>query len=151
MILFYPDLNVWLAPSLDVHRHRREAWEWFEKLPREVKLIFSRYTHLGLLRLLTNQAVMGEDKLTLKAAWRVYDSWLIDARIEFRPEPEGVDLLLRELTEPFATKSASNLVGDCYLLACARASHATLVTFDRALHDLAHQKGYAAIMPGVGT
>ena len=92
---------------------------------------------------------MSEDRLTLKQAWSVYDRWFADPRIEFHPEPAGVDLLLRELTEPFADRSASNLVGDCYLLACARASHATLVTFDRALHHYhsARQKGYAAVMP----
>ena len=151
MISYFPDLNVWLALSIDKHMHSEEAWNWLKKLPQEAKLIFSRYTNLGLLRLLTNQSAMGEHKLTLKGAWSLYDGWLADSRVEFHPEPRGVDPLLRELTEPFANKPASNIIGDCYLLACARASHATLVTFDRVLHDLARKKGYAAVMPSTGT
>ena len=91
---------------------------------------------------------MGEKATSLKTAWSIYEGWLADPPVEFRPEPEGVNLLLRELTEPFADRAASNLVGDYYLLACARASQATLVTFDRALHELTRQKGYAAVMPG---
>ncbi len=93
---------------------------------------------------------MGERTLTLKTAWNVYDRWVRDPRVEFHPEPRGVDSLLRELTEPFANKSASSLIGDCYLLACARASHSTLVTFDRGLQNLARKKGYAAVMPTKG-
>jgi toxin-antitoxin system PIN domain toxin len=148
MTLFYPDLNIWLALSVEHHQHYQEVWKWLNRLPKEIKLIFSRYTHLGLLRLLTNRSAMGERATSLRTAWNIYEGWLVDPRVEFRTEPEGVDLLLRELTEPFADRTASKVIGDCYLLACARASQATLVTFDRALYDLARQKGYAAVMPG---
>jgi hypothetical protein len=54
MTLFFPDLNVWLALSVAGHRHNLEAWSWLNLLPREARLIFSRYTQVGLLRLLTN-------------------------------------------------------------------------------------------------
>lgn len=68
--------------------------------------------------------------------------------VEYQPEPAGTDFLFRELTQPFADKSASQVVGDCYLLACASAGNATLVTFDRGLTDLARKHGYAAVIPG---
>lgn len=42
------------------------------------KLLFSRYTPIGLLRLLTNTSVMGDQTLTLRKAWNVYDRWLED-------------------------------------------------------------------------
>jgi predicted nucleic acid-binding protein len=45
---------------------------------------------------------------------------------------------------PFAGKAASK----CYLLAYAKHSHAALVTFDRALYDLAGKQGYSAVIPG---
>ena len=148
MISFFPDLNVWLALSVAGHRHSAEAWAWLHLLPRETRLIFSRYTHLGLLRLLTNQAAMGEQTLTLRKAWAVYDRWLNDPRVEFYPEPRGLDTGFREATAPFAGKAASKWVGDCYLLAYAKQSNAALVTFDKALFDLAHTRGYSAIIPG---
>ena len=148
MTSFFPDLNVWLALSVGGHRHNAEAWNWLNLLPREARLIFSRYTHVGLLRLLTNESAMGEQTLTLRKAWGVYDRWLNDPRVEFHPEPRGLDTGFREATAPFAGKAASKWVGDCYLLAYARQSHATLVTFDRALFDLARKQGYSAVIPG---
>ena len=74
MTLFFPDLNVWLALSVASHAHCRKAWNWFNLLPDDARLIFSRYTQIGLLRLLTNQAAMGEQTLTLNqdnAGWNI--------------------------------------------------------------------------------
>jgi toxin-antitoxin system PIN domain toxin len=148
MISFFPDLNVWLALSVGGHRHNTEAWRWLNSVHPAVKLIFSRYTQVGLLRLLTNQAAMDEQTLTLRKAWDVYDRWLNDPRVEFYPEPRGLEAGFREATAPFARKAASKWVGDCYLLAYAKHSHAALVTFDKALYDLADKEGYSAVIPG---
>jgi hypothetical protein len=87
MTLFFPDLNVWLALSDTGHVHSASAWKWREILPDDHKLIFSRYTQIGLLRLLTNVSVMGDQTLTLRKAWGVYDRWLEDPRVEMYPEP----------------------------------------------------------------
>lgn len=141
------DLNVWVALSVAGHIHNREAWTWLNLLPREARLVFARYTQIGLLRLLTNQAAMGEQILTLRNAWSVYDRWIEDPRVEFYPEPRGLDAGFREATAPFAGKPAFKWVGDCYLLAYAKHSHATLVTFDRVLCELAQKQGNAAIIP----
>ncbi|MGD0200131.1 MAG: TA system VapC family ribonuclease toxin [Bryobacteraceae bacterium] len=148
MILFFPDLNVWLALSVGGHRHTAEAWNWLNLLPREARLIFSRYTQLGLLRLLTNESAMGEQTLTLRKAWGVYDRWLNDPRVEFYPEPRGLDAGFRQATAPFAGKAAPKWVGDCFLLAYANESHATLVTFDKALLALARKQGCSGVIPG---
>lgn len=148
MTSFFPDLNVWLALSVEGHRHNADAWNWLNFAPAGVTLVFSRYTHIGLLRLLTNESAMGDRTLTLRKAWGVYDRWLRDPRVEFHPEPRGVDACFRETTAPFAGKAASKWVGDCYLLSCAVQSHATLATFDKALRDFAGREGHPAIIPG---
>jgi len=147
MTSFFPDLNVWLAISVAGHSHSSVAWNWMNLLPRDARLIFSRYTHIGLLRLLTNQSVMGDRTLTLRKAWGVYDRWLQDPRVEFYPEPRGIEEAFRQATEPFAAKEASKRVGDCYLLAYAQCSQTTLVTFDAALHAQARKRGHVAVMP----
>jgi len=147
MISFFPDLNVWVALSDQSHVHNRQAWMWLQFLPREARLIFSRYTHIGLLRLLTSEAVMGPATLTLEKAWRVYDTWLGDPRVEFYPEPGGLDAALRDATAPFAASQASKWLGDCYLLAFSKESHTILVTFDRQLLAFARKNGYQAVMP----
>ena len=147
MTLFFPDLNVWLALSDTGHVHSASAWKWREILPDDHKLIFSRYTQIGLLRLLTNVSVMGDQTLTLRKAWGVYDRWLEDPRVEFYPEPRNLDAAFREITQPFAAQRASKTVGDCFLLAYARELQAALVTFDRALHGHAREHGHASVIP----
>ena len=115
-------------------------------LPDDARLIFSRYTQIGLLRLLTNQTAMGEQTLTLRQAWGAYDRWLKDPRVEFYPEPRGLDGAFRHATEAFAAQPATKWVGDCYLLAYSKQSEASLVTFDAALFKFARKHGSAAIL-----
>jgi toxin-antitoxin system PIN domain toxin len=148
MTLFFPDLNVWLALSDDGHPHNSVAWAWLNGLADDSTLIFSRYTQIGLLRLLTNIAVMSDKTLTLGEAWAVYDGWLQDPRVQFYPEPRNVDAGFRQATEPFAAKTASKWVGDCWLLAFAEAAQARMVTFDRALSEFAGKQGCRAVIPG---
>jgi toxin-antitoxin system PIN domain toxin len=148
MTSFFPDLNVWLALSVAGHTHSEQARSWLSLLPRDARIIFSRYTQLGLLRLLTNRSVMGEQTLVLQEAWEVYDHWLEDSRVEFYPEPSGLEAGFREATAPFASKAAPKWIGDCYLLAYAKRSHATLVTFDKGLHYLARKQHCWVVDPG---
>jgi uncharacterized protein len=147
MTLLFIDLNVWLALSDAGNSHHSIAWAWLNRLPADARLIFSRYTQLGLLRLLTNTTVMGDETLTLRHAWAVYDRWLQDPRVEYYPEPRDLEAEFRQATQPFAAKQASKWVGDCWLLAFAQAANAQLVTFDRALHAFARKRGNAAVLP----
>lgn len=147
MTLFFPDVNVWLALSVADHAHSEDAWHWLKLLPGDARLAFSRFTQLGLLRLLTNAAVMGSQPLTLGEAWLVYDSWLDDPRVEFYPEPRNLDAGFRQATEPFAAQAAQKWVGDCWLLAYATGIQAALVTFDKALYQLARQQSCSAVIP----
>lgn len=147
MSLFFPDLNVWLALSAAGHVHSADAWRWLNVLPARARVLFCRYTQIGLLRLLANQAVMGEQTLTLKQAWHIYDRWLADPRVEFYPEPRGLDAVFRRTTEPFAKQRAARSVGDCYLLSYAIATDARLVTFDKALVETAKKQDHSAILP----
>ena len=129
------------------HAHNAAAIQWAKQLPDDATLIFSRYTQLGLLRLLTNTAVMGDAVLTLGEAWAIYDRWLQDPRVEFYPEPRNVDAKFRDATEPFAAKASTKWVGDCWLLAYADAAQARLVTFDQALQNFALKQGHRAVIP----
>jgi predicted nucleic acid-binding protein len=147
MNLFFPNLNVWLALSGVAHTYSAEAWNWANLLGHDVKLVFSRYTQVGLLRLFTNQAVMGERTLTLHQAWETYERWLSDSRVEFYPEPRGLDTAFRKATAPLSAQKASKLVGDCFLLAYAKEIDARLVTFDKALLEFARKHGYPAFSP----
>jgi len=147
MTSFFPDLNVWIALSVPEHRHSREAWHWLNMLAEGARLILSRYTQMGMLRLLSNASVMSHGVLTIKQAWRAYDRWLDDPRVEFHPEPRGLDNAFREATAPLGSRPASKWIGDCYLLAYAKTNDASLVTFDQTLLDYSRKHGYPAIVP----
>lgn len=147
MTSFFPDVNVWLALSVNRHLHASEAWHWLRSTGERDKLVFSRFTQLAFLRLLTNASAMGERLMTLGEAWDLYDEWLLDPRVQFHPEPHGIDPVFREVTTPFSKQAASKTVGDSYLLSFARQSGASLVTFDQALSRQARKLACPCVIP----
>jgi uncharacterized protein len=136
MTSFFPDVNVWLALSYDEHIHHGAAMRWLLEVPAEDRVWFSRFTQLGLLRLVANEQVMKSSVLTVSDALAVYDRWLEDPRIEWAPEPHGIDVQFRQACAPFSLRTAHRAVADAYLAAFAATTGATLVTFDQALANL---------------
>jgi toxin-antitoxin system PIN domain toxin len=130
----FPDVNVWLALSYDRHVHHVAAAQWLDG--KDEPVFFCRFTQLGLLRLLTNEQVMGADVLTQRKAWQAYHRWLEDARIGLHDEPDSARL--ETLFEELSTRSrpSTKLWADAYLAAFARTAGLTLVTFDRALRAM---------------
>jgi toxin-antitoxin system PIN domain toxin len=128
----FPDINVWIALTHASHVHHLVASDWFESIDDDVRLCFCRFTQLGFLRLLTAQAVMGDEVLTQREAWSAYDGWLTDDRVSLVEEPQGLELRLRLLTR--SRRASPQAWADAYLMAFAQTSQMTLVTFDRAFH-----------------
>ena len=91
-----PDVNVWLALASRRHAHASRAAKWMDSLSRTA--CFCRVTQAALLRLLTNPAVMGAEVLDASRAWGVYDEIRSDSRVEFAPEPVGLESEWRRLT-----------------------------------------------------
>jgi toxin-antitoxin system PIN domain toxin len=126
----FPDINVWIALTHAGHVHHDVASDWHSALEPDVRFHFCRFTQLGFLRLLTAEAVMGDDVMKQPEAWAVYDRWLEDERVAFLEEPPGLERRFRTRTR---MKSASPKAwADAYLAAFAETSQVTLVTFDRA-------------------
>lgn len=133
MTSYFPDVNTWLALAWDAHVHHVVAAAWFEGVPEPSRFLFSRYSQLGLLRLVTNAQVMADSAVSLEEAFALYDRLLEDPRIELRAEPQGLEGLMRSASRPFARQSATKAIGDLYLIAFAVAAEATTVTFDKAM------------------
>jgi hypothetical protein len=53
-----------VALTYEGHVHHTTAAAWFAEIPPDVTLTFCRFTQLGLLRLLTTPAVMGDEVMT---------------------------------------------------------------------------------------
>ena len=127
----FPDINVWLALTFDGHVHSQIAWDWLTNLSDQPRFVFCRFTQLGLLRLLSLDAVMGEDVMNQTQAWHAYDRWLADERVECLGEPAGLDDRFRSGTR--LHHPAPKDWADSYLAAFAETAQVTLVTFDRGM------------------
>lgn len=121
------DVGVWLAAVWGRHIHHRVAAAWFDKEADDIA--FCRVTQIGLLRLLSNPAIMGDDAVNRGQAWRIYDQLWTDERVRWAGEPAEFDAVWRALSA--RNDKSHKLWTDDYLAAFAQAGAATLITLDR--------------------
>jgi uncharacterized protein len=121
------DVGVWLAAVWGRHLHQATAAEWFGRETDDIA--FCRVTQMGLLRLLSNPAIMGDDAIDRSQAWRVYDQLWADERVLWADEPAELDAVWRAISA--REDKSHKLWTDDYLAAFAQASQATLITLDR--------------------
>lgn len=134
----FPDVNVWLALTLDSHVHYGVARRWLAGLDLDCRLCFCRVTQISFLRLLTTETVMGRDAvLSQIEAWSTYDQWLQDDRVFFHEEPSGLESDFRALSKHI--RPAPKDWADAYLAAFASAADLTLVSFDQAFRARARK------------
>ncbi len=129
------DVNVWLALLVTHHEHHKLARNWFDGLAAN-EAGLCRIVQLALIRLLANRSIMGAHVLSPSAAWNLLETLLEDERVDFVPEPSGVDSVLPTLLNHSAL--AGKLVTDAYLAAFAIAASRRLVTLD---HDFRQFRG----------
>jgi toxin-antitoxin system PIN domain toxin len=126
-------VNVWLALTSRRHIHACTCADWLNSIDTE-QAAFCRVTQMGLLRLLTNESVMGGDVLASRDAWRVYRSILADERVQFAPEPFALEAEWRKLTSQ--DRPTPKIWTDAYLAAFSRSAGMQLVTLDRGAASL---------------
>src|SRR5437879_11906861 len=98
-LFLFPDINVWIALTYEGHIHHRAAKNWFDPLGGSARLFVCRFTQLGLLRLLTAEAVMGqEEEMSLAEPWGGYDAGLAEGRLGCREEPARLEVAFRAST-----------------------------------------------------
>lgn len=129
-ILNFLDANVWLALVWGRHVHSEKARAWYERSADE-QFLFCRLTQMTVLRLLTTEAVLGQDVRSMAQAWELWDNVTSDPHIAFLPEPENLEIEFRNMT--VSDGKSPKLWSDAYLLAFVRVAGLKLVTFDQAL------------------
>ena len=127
----FPDVNVWVALHHQIHEHHALAMRWFRALAPETELAFCRQTQMGWFRLLTTEAVMGDETLTQRECWALYREWITEGKARLESEPTGAGQIFEQRTT--AKTSSPKIWMDSYLAAFAESGKLTLVTFDRAL------------------
>lgn len=127
------DVNVLLALTTDRHASHAMAVRWFDGVSAGGAVI-CRVAQTGLLRLLNNPAVMGEDVLDAGTCWETWRRLLEDERISFTStEPPSLDAAFERFTS--GRVFTPKLWTDAYLSAYAQTSGLTLVTFDRGFRQ----------------
>jgi toxin-antitoxin system PIN domain toxin len=139
--LSFPDVNVWLALMLADHVRREAAKRWWLADESEA-IAFSRFTQIGVLRLLTTSTAMNGRPLSMKQAWRAYDKLFEDSRVCLLPEPAQLETDFRKFSS--SKTSSPKIWADAYMAAFCVAAHATLITFDRDLET----RLTACVVPG---
>jgi toxin-antitoxin system PIN domain toxin len=125
------DINVWLALAHTEHDHHKQALAyWQVEQEKGTLLWFCRTTMLGVIRLLSQKAVMGPSALSLKEAHTAYLHFLDTPSVKWLPET--TDMAKRTDTALFSLSQdvPARMSTDTYLAAVAETTALRLVTFD---------------------
>jgi hypothetical protein len=122
------DIGVWLAAIWSGHIHHPPVAEWFDERTDDLQLC--RVTQMGLLRLLSNPAVMGPDAVPRATAWRIIDQLRADDRVRWAGEPIQLEQTWRAISA--RDDNSHKLWTDDYLAAFAQTAEMTLVTLDKS-------------------
>ena len=100
--LILADVNIWLSTLVEQHPHHDIAVQWWQRevIPNNEKVVFCRITQLGLLRLLTNEKVMGSQRRTLEQAFSDYSQLLAQNIVDYADEPDGLEQKLKSYCHP---------------------------------------------------
>jgi len=124
----HPDLNVWLALSAADHPHHAAARHYWEQQAAN-EVFFSTVTALGLVRLLCQPTVMGQQTLEPLQASAVLQELLNQPGVRLAAEAPGSWDLFHQLLS--SQSLPSRLCTDAHLAALSIAGGWRLVSFDR--------------------
>ena len=127
MSVVLPDINIWLAYTVEGHPHHRRVRERWRTLDGD-DLAFCRVTQMGYLRLLTTPAAMGPSVLTASRAWEVYDRLIVEQTVQFLDEGERIEKRFRDYSavQDFSYKRWT----DSYIAAFALSAGMRVLTLD---------------------
>ena len=128
------DVNFLVALFHARHAKTAKAVAWLEGQEEARAIAVCRVVQMGVLRVLTNPAWLGDEVLTAEAVWRAWDSLLADERFVQVEEPARLEPEWRLLTAPFPAGRCAET--DTYLAAFARAGGYRVLTFDRGFGRL---------------
>ncbi len=132
------DVNVWFPILLERHEHHRVAMRWWEGLDAG-EACWCRAVQQAVLRLLSNETIMGEDVLLPEQAWEAWERLTLDERCAFLPlEPGGIDADWH--AHIIGCVATPKLWMDAYLAAWAKGAGLTLATFDKGFRRFPLEK-----------
>jgi toxin-antitoxin system PIN domain toxin len=121
------DVGVWFAAAWEDHQFHPPVRGWLGDCTED--LIMCRVAQMGVLRLLSTSAVMGEQVLSRAEAWLAVDRLRDDDRVRSMVEPPNLEQVWRAISA--RDDNSHRLWTDDYLAAFAQAASLTMVTLDR--------------------
>jgi len=122
-----PDVNVWLALAASQHPHHAAAAAYWTGHDGG-RIWFCRTTMLGLVRLLTNPKVMGDQALDLRLSLAAYQRFATLPEVGWHAEPTDCSAQLLQL---LSADLPARFLTDAYLAAFATSAGLRMVTFDK--------------------
>ena len=130
-----PDVNVWLALTVQEHPFHSMACRWWMEDAAD-QVLFCRVTALGLVRLLGQERVMGAGALPMDQVLELYEALLSLVEVGWAEEPMAVDALWRSLMREHQITSRHST--DAYLASLAQHQDLRLVSFDTDFQRFSH-------------
>lgn len=121
------DVNFLLALEASKHVHLATAREWLATHSQRSRVL-CRVTQMGLLRLLTNKAVMSTDLLSVKEAWEQMGRIREREDVVWREEPASFEAKWKTLS--LLGGPRGSWWTDAYLAAFAIGHALRSITFD---------------------
>lgn len=127
-----PDVNVWVALSMGGHPFHASAMRYWQTACEErTPIWFCRATMMGLVRLLSQVCMVGNDAMPLPQAMALYRQWVATPEVAMLPEPPGLDETIEQLLLSRGGPPPARLWTDICLAATAQSAGLRMVTFDR--------------------
>lgn len=125
-----PDINVWLALASSRPAPATFCPSWIKTIETE-RIAFPQVSRMGLHRLLMSESIMGNEVVTSRRAWRIYESLSADERVQFACD----SFTLEQHSRSSASLDRSVLKAWTHadLAAFTRTGAVRLVTLDRAV------------------
>lgn len=126
------DVNVWVALSLAAHPFHATAMQYWQTACAErTPLWFCRSTMMGLVRLLSQPRMAGNNAMPLVQAMALYRQWVATPDVALLPDPPGVEEAIEQILLSRGQPQPPRLWTDIGLAATAQSAGLRMVTFDR--------------------
>lgn len=126
------DVNVWVALSLAAHPFHAAAMQYWQTACEErTPLWFCRSTMMGLVRLLSQPRMAGNNAIPLSQAMALYRQWVATPEVALLPDSPGVEDAIEQILLSRGEPQPTRLWTDICLAATAQSAGLRMVTFDR--------------------
>ena len=119
---------------------------WQTACEERTPIWFCRSTMMGLVRLLSQVRMVGNDAMPLPQAMALYRQWVATPEVAMLPEPPGLEEAIEQILLSHGVSPPVRLWTDICLAATAKSAGLRMVTFDRDFERFGLER--CLVLPG---